>query len=464
MKMKRWTGLLIACLLLAVLFVTLPEAKAVDPRCTIEIENGTPVVGKPLPIPQAYYSDHHFTRIPLQFSKGYMGTSYDYSFGEKEYWTGIRWDITHRLYGNNDYINVRHPEYNASVGYKHTIVMGFFLDFSDIHKKEDLLVLYDGVPLPSNRVLLYGSDPIRGLRISKTFDELTAPVPMESLSLTTAAPSVGASVPDTFEVPSDVHYQFDGIFWKDLTTRKELTSTNKFEYGHDYIATILLKPEEWYYFDPGDWKATINGKAADLIIRRNDQQLEVTYIYQAPRQITFLENGGTGAMNPVEVEKGAMYTLPPCGFTAPELYEFDKWNLGAPGEQVKITESTEIKALWKVKTAEQTDPGITEQLISLKLKGLKATASGAKAIKLSWTKLKKKDQKKVGKFVIEISTDKKFTKDVITKTVSAKKNSVTIKKLKPGKKYYIRIRAVKEEGNIRYVTKWFKKNITLTKK
>ena len=113
---------------------------------------------------------------------------------------------------------------------------------------------------------------------------------------------------------------------------------------------------------------------------------------------------------------------------------------------------------------QSTDPQIVEQKMNLKLKKLKATASGAKAIKLSWTKLKKKDQKKVGKFVIEVSTDKKFAKDVITKTVSAKKNSVTIKKLKPGKKYYIRIRAIKEEGNIRYVTKWFKKNITLKKK
>ena len=464
MKMRKWTGLLIACLLLAVIFITLPEAMADDPRCTIEIENGTPVAGKPLPIPQAYYSDHHHTRIPLQFKKTYMGISLDYLNGNPEYWTGIRWDMTYRLdQGYNDYINVRYPEYNATVGYKHTILMGFSLDFSDIHKKEDLLVLYDGIPLPSNRVSLYGS--VRcGLKISKTFDELTAPVPMESLSLTTPALSVGASAPATFEIPSKVHYLYDSVTWQDLNTGNVLTSASKYEYGHDYSATILLKPEEWYYFDPGDWKATVNGNMAEKVIRTTDQQLEVTYLYQAPRQITFLENGGTGAMNPVEVEKGAMYTLPPCGFTAPELYEFDKWNLGAPGEQVKITENTEIKALWKVKTAEQTDPGITEQLISLKLKGLKATASGAKAIKLSWTKLKKKDQKKVGKFVIEVSTDKKFAKDVITKTVSAKKNSVTIKKLKPGKKYYIRIRAIKEEGNIRYVTKWFKKNITLKKK
>ena len=106
---------------------------------------------------------------------------------------------------------------------------------------------------------------------------------------------------------------------------------------------------------------------------------------------------------------------------------------------------------------------MTEQKLNLKIKDLKLTASGTKAIKVTWTKLSKKDQKKVGKFVIEISTDKKFKKDVITKTVSAKKNSVTIKKLKPGKKYYVRIRAIKEEGNIRYVTKWFKKNIALKK-
>ena len=143
-------------------------------------------------------------------------------------------------------------------------------------------------------------------------------------------------------------------------------------------------------------------------------------------------------------------------------YVFDTELTGLFGQE-ELTLSTESLQEEGTEQEQQTDPQIAEKKLNLKIKDLMLTASGTKAIKVTWTKLSKKDQKKVGKFVIEISTDKKFKKDVITKTVSAKKNSVTIKKLKPGKKYYVRIRAIKEEGNIRYVTKWFKKNIALKK-
>ena len=164
---------------------------------------------------------------------------------------------------------------------------------------------------------------------------------------------------------------------------------------------------------------------------------------------------------------GMQYNYTIIGGTSGYVFDTELTGLFGQEELTLSAESLQQEGSEQEQQGQQeqpTDPQITEQKLNLKIKDLKLTASGTKAIKVTWTKLSKKDQKKVGKFVIEISTDKKFKKDVITKTVSAKKNSVTIKKLKPGKKYYVRIRAIKEEGNIRYVTKWFKKNITLKKK
>ena len=52
-------------------------------------------------------------------------------------------------------------------------------------------------------------------------------------------------------------------------------------------------------------------------------------------------------MDAVTVNKGEMYTLPTCDFTAPAGKEFNGWNLGAAGVQVEITADTELVAQWK---------------------------------------------------------------------------------------------------------------------
>lgn len=70
--------------------------------------------------------------------------------------------------------------------------------------------------------------------------------------------------------------------------------------------------------------------------------------------ITFDANGGTETMAPVEVVKGSNYTLPDCGFTAPnENQEFKAWLVGSeekqPGASITVNANTEIKAVWKDK-------------------------------------------------------------------------------------------------------------------
>ncbi len=69
--------------------------------------------------------------------------------------------------------------------------------------------------------------------------------------------------------------------------------------------------------------------------------------------VSFYANGGSGSMANVSVEKDTYYTLPACTFTAPEGKEFDKWDLGAPGAKILVTEDLVIVAIWKDKPAEE---------------------------------------------------------------------------------------------------------------
>ena len=43
--------------------------------------------------------------------------------------------------------------------------------------------------------------------------------------------------------------------------------------------------------------------------------------------IRFNANGGGGSMPTKQVDKNSEYTLPVCGYTAPEGKEFDKWSV-----------------------------------------------------------------------------------------------------------------------------------------
>ena len=67
------------------------------------------------------------------------------------------------------------------------------------------------------------------------------------------------------------------------------------------------------------------------------------------------------------------------------------------------------------------------------ISSLKAAAS-KKAFKLTWK------SGKADKYEVQYSLDSKFKKGVVTKKLSAK--SLTAKKLKSGKKYYVRVRSI----------------------
>ena len=66
--------------------------------------------------------------------------------------------------------------------------------------------------------------------------------------------------------------------------------------------------------------------------------------------ITFDAGGGTGTMDAVQVATGSEYTLPECGFTAPDGMEFDRWKIGTNlyevGTKITVKEDLELTAVW----------------------------------------------------------------------------------------------------------------------
>ena len=74
--------------------------------------------------------------------------------------------------------------------------------------------------------------------------------------------------------------------------------------------------------------------------------------------ITFDNDGGTGSMDAVSIDKGSSYTLPVCTFVPPAGKEFDKWSVTVgsepavdkkPGESIVASDNVVVKAVWKAK-------------------------------------------------------------------------------------------------------------------
>ncbi len=130
-------------------------------------------------------------------------------------------------------------------------------------------------------------------------------------------------------------------------------------------------------------------------------------------------------------------------------------------ESIKATGHTYISKITKAPTFKkagvmtytcvQGDDSYTEKIA--KLAGTKVTKVKAAKKKLTVT-LKK--NLKVDGYQIQYSTNKKFKKAKTVKINKAKTVKKVIKKLKSGKKYYIRVRAFKKiNGKVQY-SKWAK--------
>ena len=105
-----------------------------------------------------------------------------------------------------------------------------------------------------------------------------------------------------------------------------------------------------------------------------------------------------------------------------------------------------------------------EKIALKKIKGVKLKALSKGRIKVTWKKLTNNERKKIQKIQIQYSTDKSFSKNVKTKWAKKTATKAVLKKLKKGKKYYVRIRKYKKTENYIYVSKWVTKSIKTKKK
>jgi hypothetical protein len=84
-------------------------------------------------------------------------------------------------------------------------------------------------------------------------------------------------------------------------------------------------------------------------------------------------------------------------------------------------------------------------------------AKGAKkAVSVSWKKLSSDKRKKVSGIEVQYGTDSKFKKKAVIKTCGKTKTSITIKKLRSKKNYWVRVRTYKKRSGIKYVSGWSK--------
>ena len=170
--------------------------------------------------------------------------------------------------------------------------------------------------------------------------------------------------------------------------------------------------------------------------------------------ITFNSNGSTGYMKAVTGGITA-YTLPANGFEAPSGKKFKGWATSAKGAVIAsraiiVSADTTLYAIWE-SNQKPTIEKPTIEKPTIKKSTIKKLSEGKKSFKITWKKVKG-----VSGYQVQYSTSKKFAKKT-SKIITCKGNkkfTKTVKKLKSGKKYYVRIRGYKIVGTKKSYSKW----------
>ena len=145
-----------------------------------------------------------------------------------------------------------------------------------------------------------------------------------------------------------------------------------------------------------------------------------------------------------------------------------------------LTEGTDYTAKWSAASPKNVGAytvtitgtgaytGTTKATFRINPKGasLKAPKKAKKAITVRWKKQSAKmSSSRITGYQIQVATDKQFTKNKKTVTVKGySKTSKKIKKLKGGKKYYVRIRTYKIVNGTKYYSPWSGVKTVKTKK
>ena len=220
--------------------------------------------------------------------------------------------------------------------------------------------------------------------------------------------------------------------------------------GYDLSGISGLK-NVYYKGDATKWASLGNTlgsiKITDNYTKEAEEPVTIT--------VNFDANGGTCSENSTLVNVDEEYGKLPTPVR--EGYTFDGWYTSAKGG-TKVTEKTKVSnssdhtlyAQWTKNGDETTGEMVTVSKETIVTKSsvilsLKQTKKGRK-IKVKFNKFKGATG-----YQIQYSTSKNFKKKT---SVSTKKTTATTKKLKKGKRYYVRVRAYIKSGKKKYYGKW----------
>lgn len=191
--------------------------------------------------------------------------------------------------------------------------------------------------------------------------------------------------------------------------------------------------------------------------------------YQGSSTVNFTIRKATPTLkvtaNKTAITAGAAATLTVKGAKGKVSYTTSNNKIATVSKKGKVTAKKAGKVVITVKSAATANYNAATAKITIKVKPKttsigKVTSPDKGQIKVTWKKNKTGDA-----YEIQYSTSKKFTKST-TKTVKVSKNSTTsatIKKLRAGKKYYVRMRSTDKTGKL--TSAWSAvKNITTKKK
>ena len=104
------------------------------------------------------------------------------------------------------------------------------------------------------------------------------------------------------------------------------------------------------FADANAEETTFNMPASDVTVTANYKDKDEEKPAVEKVTVSFDANGGSGTMAAETVEKGSIYTLPACGFTAPAEKEFKAWEVNGKeykaADKITVTADTTVKAIW----------------------------------------------------------------------------------------------------------------------
>ena len=94
-----------------------------------------------------------------------------------------------------------------------------------------------------------------------------------------------------------------------------------------------------------------------------------------------------------------------------------------------------------------------QEIVDLPTVKIGSVKKAKKSFTVKWKKPKKKNLKKIAKIQVQYSLTRDFSAPV-TKTVKKTKTSLKVKGLQSGTTYYVQVRAYKDIGGVKHVSRW----------